>query len=206
MTATPTSTSWPRPAAEPRRLTWHPGADVALGWTPDGKGVVFQSARASNREDLAQLYVVPVEGGVPSELPLPSGDEASYSPDASRLAYTPFFQWEPAWKHYRGGQTARIWIADLSDSHVEKIPARQLQRHAPDVARRQGLLPLRPRRPGDALQLRRQDQGGRQAGRQPRRLRHGLGLGRAGAPSCIDHFDRLEIFDLAPPARPARCR
>ena len=27
-----------------------------------------------------------------------------------------------AWKRYRGGQTTPIWIADLSDSSVEKVP------------------------------------------------------------------------------------
>jgi tricorn protease len=111
----------PAAGGEPRRLTWHPGADVALGWTPDGKGVLFRSGRSSSR-DLDQLYVVDVAGGPPRELPLPSGDAASFSPDATHLAYTPFMQWEPAWKHYRGGQTARIWIADLSDSRIEKIP------------------------------------------------------------------------------------
>jgi dipeptidyl aminopeptidase/acylaminoacyl peptidase len=30
---------------EPKRLTWHPGADVVVGWTPDSKKVLFRSAR-----------------------------------------------------------------------------------------------------------------------------------------------------------------
>ena len=69
-----------------------------------------------------QLFTVPVSGGHPTELPLPSGDQAAYSPDGSRLAYVPHFQWQPAWKHYRGGQTTPIWIADLADSRVTKVP------------------------------------------------------------------------------------
>ena len=32
----------PASGGEPRRLTYHPGADVALGWTPDGKNVLIQ--------------------------------------------------------------------------------------------------------------------------------------------------------------------
>jgi tricorn protease-like protein len=29
----------------PRRLTYHPAADYAVGWTPDGKSVIFRSNR-----------------------------------------------------------------------------------------------------------------------------------------------------------------
>jgi tricorn protease len=32
------------------------------------------------------------------------------------------FQWQAAWKRYRGGQTRKIWIAQLSDSGVVPIP------------------------------------------------------------------------------------
>jgi tricorn protease len=106
---------------EPRRLTYHPGDDVALGWTPDGQNVLFRSKRATFR-DLEQLYTVPASGGFPMALPLPSGFEASYSADGRHLAYTPFSQWQPAWKKYRGGQTARIWLADLATSSVDKLP------------------------------------------------------------------------------------
>jgi tricorn protease len=50
------------------------------------------------------------------------GSSGAFSPDGSLLAYTPKIQWQAAWKRYRGGQTMAIWIARLSDSHVEKIP------------------------------------------------------------------------------------
>ncbi|HXQ81158.1 MAG TPA: PDZ domain-containing protein [Opitutaceae bacterium] len=106
---------------EPVRLTYHPGVDHALGWTPDGSRIVFSSNRATFR-DLPQLFTVPVGGGMPEELPLPSGTQASYAPDGRRLAYVPFYQVEPDWKMYRGGQTTPIWVADLSDSSVTKVP------------------------------------------------------------------------------------
>ena len=47
---------------EPRRLTWHPAPDVAVGWTPDGKRVLFFSPREAYA-DFDRLYTVPVEGG-----------------------------------------------------------------------------------------------------------------------------------------------
>lgn len=105
---------------EPRRLTYHPGYDGALGWTPDGKRVLFRSMRATPR-DLPQLFTVSLEGGFPERLPLPSGSEASYSPDGKHLAYIPIIQWQPDWKKYRGGQTTPIWVADLADSHITKV-------------------------------------------------------------------------------------
>ena len=111
----------PATGGQPKRLTYHPGLDEALAWTPDGKAILFRSTRKTYR-DLLQLFTVPLDGGFPAELPLPSGQEASYSPDASHLAYVPFPQWQPAWKGYRGGQTKPIWIASLGDSSVTKIP------------------------------------------------------------------------------------
>ena len=35
----------PAAGGEPRRLTTHPGTDVALAWTPDGKRILFRSSR-----------------------------------------------------------------------------------------------------------------------------------------------------------------
>jgi len=112
----------PATGGVPRRLTYHPGRDEAVGWTPDGKRVLFVSARAIPN-DGARLYTLPVEGGgLPEELPLPIALEGSYSADGSHLAYVPLFQWQEAWKRYRGGQTKKIWIANLADSSIVKIP------------------------------------------------------------------------------------
>ncbi len=106
----------------PRRLTFHPGRDETVGWTPDGKRVLFRSHRAVPN-DGNRLYTMPVEGhGLPEELPLPIAEEGSYSADGSHLAYVPLFQWQDAWKRYRGGQTRKIWIANLADSSVVPIP------------------------------------------------------------------------------------
>ncbi|HTV63376.1 MAG TPA: PDZ domain-containing protein [Verrucomicrobiae bacterium] len=112
----------PAAGGEPRRLTYYPDDEVPVGWTPDGKDVLFTSHRASY-SDPAQFFIMPLHGaGYPTELPLPMGSDGSYSPDGKQLAYVPIFQWEPYWRDYRGGQTTPIWIANLSDSSITKIP------------------------------------------------------------------------------------
>jgi|HubBroStandDraft_6_1064221.scaffolds.fasta_scaffold31647_2 tricorn protease len=111
----------PATGGVPKRLTFHPGPDEAVGWTPDGTRVLFRSSRKSiSRYD--RLFTVSVQGGFPEEIPLPLAYEGSFSPDASHIAYQPLTRWQPDWKRYHGGQTAPIWIARLSDSSVEKLP------------------------------------------------------------------------------------
>lgn len=110
----------PAEGGVPKRLTAHPGADMVLGWTPDGKSILISSGITA--VNMPRLYTVPVTGGVPRALPFPSGTQAAYSPDGSRIAYVPGFQWQPGWKRYRGGQAHRIWVGNLSDSKVREIP------------------------------------------------------------------------------------
>ena len=119
--------------------------------------------------------------------------KARISPDGTRLAYVPLPRAFQAWKRYRGGMTTPIWIADLADSAIEKIPRDELERLQPDVGRRPGLLPLRPQRPDHALRLRHGDEEGRAADPE-QRPRHQVGLGRPGR-------DRLRAVRHAPSLR-----
>jgi tricorn protease len=111
----------PAAGGEPRRLTYHPGSDIALGWTPDSSRVLFSSGRYSY-SDPSQFFTVAISGGFPTELPLPMGDAGTFSPDGKEMAYLPLPQWEPDWKSYRGGQMSPIWIVDLANLNLQKIP------------------------------------------------------------------------------------
>ena len=111
----------PATGGQPHRLTYHPDPDVAVGWTPDGKGILFRSHRYSF-SDPNELFTIPVGGGFPTPLPLPAAEMGSYSSDGSHIAYVPGFQWEPYWKDYKGGQHTEIWIARLSDASTVRIP------------------------------------------------------------------------------------
>ncbi len=111
----------------PKRLTSHPGADQVVGWTRDGKSILFRSGRESYA-GFPRLYTVSIAGGMPEALPLPMAVEGAYSPDGSYLAYVPFTNFAESWqfqrglKHYRGGEASPVWIANLADSSVMKIP------------------------------------------------------------------------------------
>ena len=111
----------PADGGEPKRLTWHPAADVAVAWTPDGKKVLFHSGREAYA-DFDRLYTVPVEGGPAEVLPMWRGEDAWFSADGSRLAYVPNEVWQTSWKRYRGGQTTPIYIVRLNDLALEKVP------------------------------------------------------------------------------------
>jgi tricorn protease len=112
----------PATGGVPKRLTFYPGQDRLAGWTPDGKSVIFVSDRDSNSNRYARLFTMPLNGVFPAELPLPMGYEGSYSPDGTKLAYVPLPRGFNAWKRYRGGMATPIWIANLSDSAIEKVP------------------------------------------------------------------------------------
>src|SRR6266852_977593 len=111
----------PAEGGEPRRLTWHPAADVAVGWTPDGKRVLFHSPRESYA-DFDRLYTVAAEGGPVEALRMWRGENAWFSPDDTRIAYVPNEIWQTSWKRYRRGQTTPIYILRLSDLALEKVP------------------------------------------------------------------------------------
>ncbi len=106
----------------PSRLTWHPGADTVQGFTPDGKRVLFTSQRATFTARYAQLFTVPMEGGIEEALPIPNASRATYSPDGERIAYNPLAARFLQWKQYRGGTASRLWLYESKGHGIEKIP------------------------------------------------------------------------------------
>jgi tricorn protease len=112
----------PLAGGTPARLTSHPAVDTVRGFTPDGKGVLFSSPRNVYSNRYQQLFTVPLAGGMPTQLPIPWGFEAAYSPDGDFIAYTPVRDATPQWKHYRGGTHSRVWIYNTKTHDVTEIP------------------------------------------------------------------------------------
>ncbi len=105
----------------PRRLTFHGMNDKVLGWTPDGKSVLFASSRESGRQRYSQFYTVAIIGGAPTKLKVPYGEYASISPDGKRIAYTDRSRVNRNWKRYRGGTAPDITVFDLTTYKSENI-------------------------------------------------------------------------------------
>lgn len=95
--------------------------NIVMGWTADGKNIVFRSRMAEWNDFNGQLYLVPKEGGTPEELPLPRGGFCSFSADGQKLAFNRIFREFRTWKRYRGGMADDIWIYDFKAKKTENI-------------------------------------------------------------------------------------
>ena len=112
----------PATGGVPKRLTWHPEEDFVLGWTPDGKRILFSSSRTAYAPRFKELFTVDLDGRFPQKIDLPMGFEGAFSRDGSQLAYVPMRRAFTTWKRYRGGDTTPIWIVTLATGQVVKVP------------------------------------------------------------------------------------
>ena len=92
-----------------------------LGWTPDGKNVLFRGNRLPWGERMGKYYTISVEGGFEIPLQIPEGGGGMLSPDGSKMVYTPIEREWRTWKRYRGGRAQDVWIYDLKNNTTEKI-------------------------------------------------------------------------------------
>ncbi len=115
----------PAAGGQPRRLTWHPGADLVAGWSADGRRVLFTSAREVANSRSSQFFEVPLEGGVERKVMEAVAVEGAWSPDGTLLAYRPTLMAHFAgsgWRQHRGGDTPPIWIIDPHGKRFEQLP------------------------------------------------------------------------------------
>jgi tricorn protease len=115
----------------PRQLTFHNdigplpprgGTDnQVLGWTPDGKQVLFGSHRTPWSERIARFYLVPAAGGMEVPLPMPEAATGSFSADGTKIAYTPVQTEFRGWKRYHGGRAEDVWVYDLAKNSSERL-------------------------------------------------------------------------------------
>src|SRR5882724_886598 len=115
----------------PKQLTFYPARgpltprwgydNQVYGWTPDGKSVIFRSGREYFDLGDSRLYTVAVSGGMPEALPMPKSGAGDFSPDGSKVVYSPLFRDFRTWKRYEGGWAQQLYIFDLKSRAAEKI-------------------------------------------------------------------------------------
>jgi tricorn protease len=113
----------------PHRVTYHPADDVVVGWSRDGKSILFRSTRAAPHRFDTQLFTVPAQGGLAKALPLPMAYAGQFSPDGSHIAYNPLppafgfnFTSYVAWGNYHGGRAGKILVTSLNGLDTVEIP------------------------------------------------------------------------------------
>ena len=118
----------PANGGSPKRLSYHPTADIVQGWTPDGK-VIFRSSRDSYPTMVNSWYVIGMNGGFPEKFEIPRIASGELSPDGKYVAYEPITYWDPEWRNYRGGQAQPIWIVDMATKDLIRTPQLDQERH-----------------------------------------------------------------------------
>ena len=116
----------------PKRLTYHPSADVVQGWSPEGK-IIFRSSREGHPTETSSFYTIGLEGGFPEAMNVTRAAYGEVSDDGQFLAYTPITSWDPEWRNYRGGQAMPIWIQDLATGDLIRTPQLDQERHLDPV-------------------------------------------------------------------------
>jgi len=116
---------------EPRQLTYYndvgalpPRGGIdneVLGWTPDGKSILFAAHRLPWGPRMTRHYIVPFAGGMETPLEIPEGFGGEFSPDGTKLVYTPIAREYRTWKRYYGGRAQDVWIYDLANHSSEQI-------------------------------------------------------------------------------------
>jgi tricorn protease len=120
----------PSGGGEPKQLTFYPargplaprwGYDNQVnGWTKDGR-IIFRSERDSWTLPVARLYTVSPNGGSAEPMPMPEAGSGAYSPDGTKIVYSPRFRDFRPEKRYGGGQANKLYIYDPATNDAKLI-------------------------------------------------------------------------------------
>jgi tricorn protease len=92
-----------------------------IGWTPDGKSIVFLSRRDASNGWTKRPYTVSVDGGLAQPMPMDEGGLLSFSADGAKIAYNRIFRNFRQWKRYTGGLAQDITIYDIKNNVVDQV-------------------------------------------------------------------------------------
>jgi tricorn protease len=115
----------------PRQLTWYNSVDkmpprggwdnVVLDWTNDSKQILIRSNRTPFSERNGKYFLVNLDGGLEKALPIVNGGFAVFSPEGSKMIFTPVDCEFRNWKRYKGGRATDLWIYDIKNNTSDQI-------------------------------------------------------------------------------------
>jgi tricorn protease len=121
----------PAEGGVPKQLTFYPARgpltprngwdNQVIGWTRDGKSVLFRTLRDAGGASETNLYTVPAAGGHEAPLPMYTAGAGDFSPDGKWMVYSPLCRDFRTWKRYEGGWAQDLWIIDLKTLKSENI-------------------------------------------------------------------------------------
>ncbi len=92
-----------------KRLTFHPGYDLVVGWNQQKNKIIFRSGRDSYSR-FSRLYMIAPDGSGLERLILHEAVQGSFSPDGSQIAYNRVSRENRSWKRYQGGTAQEVYI------------------------------------------------------------------------------------------------
>lgn len=124
---------WVMPAngGSARQLTWYNSVGVmpprggydhvVLDWTHDSKQVLIRANRTPFGDRNGMYFLVSLDGGFETPLPIVNGGFGVLSPDGNQLCFTPVDREFRTWKRYKGGRATDLWIYDLKNNTSEQM-------------------------------------------------------------------------------------